>query len=404
MFDVIVVGARCAGSSVARLLARQDAKVLLVDRAPILNDPLNGHYIHAAGTRALARWGLIDRLVSPASQPTRSVRIDVGPLLLQGTPTWSDGQPAFALAPRRHRLDTLLMEAAAEAGAEVRLGFSVDDVVWDGDRMVGIVGHGAGGTRVEERAQIVVGADGMTSKIAAAVAPAEYETQPTQTCWYYSHWADLPTNALELYYRTGRAVLVFPSDDGLTCVAIAWHVSEFARVRADIEAAFSEELQRLPGLDARVRAGRRVEPFRGTANLPTYLRVPYGPGWALVGDAACRVDPITGQGITDAFRDAEFLSEAIDAGVRGERPFDDCLAEYQRRRDAAVLPVYRLTAQRARLEPASEQVQRLFGALRGNQSEIDRYVGVTAGTVAYDDFFSPESLGRIIGPAAQAAA
>ena len=142
MFDVIVVGARCAGSSVARLLARQDAKVLLVDRAPILNDPLNGHYIHAAGTRALARWGLIDRVVNSASQPTRAVRIDVGPVVLQGSPSWADGQPAFALAPRRHRLDTLLMEAAAEAGAEVRLGFSVDDVVWDGDRMVGIVGHG----------------------------------------------------------------------------------------------------------------------------------------------------------------------------------------------------------------------------------------------------------------------
>jgi flavin-dependent dehydrogenase len=190
----------------------------------------------------------------------------------------------------------------------------------------------------------------------------------------------------------------------LTCVAIGWKRAEFSRVRADVEGEFLSALESAPDLADRVRAARRVEPFRGTADLPMYLRVPSGPGWALVGDAGCRVDPITGEGITDALRDAGLLADAIRDGLRGIRPLDETLGRYQRRRDAAVLPVYHYTAQRAQLEPPSLDQARLISALAHNQTAANRFVGLTAGTTAFDDFFSPTNIGGLLGRPADRAA
>jgi flavin-dependent dehydrogenase len=404
-YDVIVVGARCAGSSLAMLLARDGARVLLVDRATFPSDTLNGHYIQPAGVRALEQWGLLDRVLSPGSaRPVRDVHMDFGSIAFTGHLGWPDGQPAFAIAPRRHRLDALLVDAAAEAGVEVRQGFFVADLLREGERVVGISGHGVDGQAVEDRAEIVVGADGLRSIVATRVEAQSYEAIPAETCAYYSHWADLATRDLEVYLRPGRYVLTFPTDAGLTCVAVGWKHAEFSRVRADVEGEFLSALEAAPDLAARVRAARRVEPFRGTADLPMYLRVPFGPGWALVGDAGCRVDPITGEGITDAFRDAGLLADAIRDGLGGIRPLDETLVQYQRRRDAAVLPVYHYTAQRARLEPPTLDQARLISALAYNQAAADRFVGLTAGTTAFDDFFSPANVGALVGRPADRAA
>jgi flavin-dependent dehydrogenase len=404
-YDVIVVGARCAGSSLAMLLARGGARVLLVDRANFPSDTLNGHYIHPAGVRSLERWGLLDRVLSPGSaRPVRDVHMDFGSIAFTGHLGWPDGEDAFSVAPRRHRLDALLVDAAAEAGAEVRQAFYVADLLRDGERVVGIIGHGVDGQAVEEHAELVVGADGLRSMVAIRVGARAYETIPAQTCIYYSHWADLATTGLEIYLRPGRYALTFPTDAGLTCVAVGWRHSEFGRVRTDVEGEFLSALEAAPDLAARVRAARRVEPFRGTADVPMYLREPSGPGWALVGDAGCRVDPITGEGITDAFRDAGLLADAIRGGLGGTRPLDEALNLYWRRRDAAVTPVYHYTAQRARLEPLTMEQTHLMSAVADNHAAADRFVGLTAGTTAFDDFFSPAHIRGLVGQAADRAA
>ena len=150
-------------------------------------------------------------------------------------------------------------------------------------------------------------------------------------------------------------------------------------------------------LAERVHAGHRVERFRGTADLPSFLRAPYGPGWALVGDGGCRVDPYTGQGVTDAFRDAQLLADALTAGIGGSQPLPAALAEYHRARDAAVLPIFRYTCHRARLEPPSIEMQRLLAALQHNQREADRFVGVVAGTIPFAEFYAAENVARVIG-------
>ncbi len=187
-------------------------------------------------------------------------------------------------------------------------------------------------------------------------------------------------------------VIAFPTDDGLACVFVQWPRREF---RSDVEGNFLKTVDLVAGLSQRVRAGRREERFVGTAVLPNHFRKPYGPGWALVGDAGYHKNPLTAQGITDAFRDAELLAEAIDAGLSGGRPLGEALGEYEGRCNAAATPVFDYTCQRATLDPPPPPTRRLLAALRVNPEQKDRFLGTIAGTVPVTEFFSPENVRRI---------
>jgi 2-polyprenyl-6-methoxyphenol hydroxylase-like FAD-dependent oxidoreductase len=396
MYDAIVVGARCAGSPTAMLLARRGYRVLLVDRATFPSDTLSTHYIHQPGVERLERWGLLDRVVASNAPPVRRQTFDVGPFALAGTPPPAGGV-AEAYVPRRSVLDHILVEAAAAAGAEVREHFAVQELVGDGDRVDGIRGHAVGGATVTEHARIVVGADGMRSLVARSVDAATYEARAPLTCAFYSYWEGVPLDGPELYPRPDRMVIAGPTNDGQTMIIAYWPNAAFDEVRADVEGSFLAALESAPSLAERVRAGRRAERFRGTSELPFFFRRPYGPGWALVGDAGYHKDPITAQGITDAFRDAELLAEAIDAGLSGRQPLDEALADYERSRNEAAMPIYEFTHQLAGLQPPGAEMQELFAAIRDDQEQTDRFFGTIAGTVPLAEFFSPENLGLIMG-------
>jgi 2-polyprenyl-6-methoxyphenol hydroxylase-like FAD-dependent oxidoreductase len=204
---------------------------------------------------------------------------------------------------------------------------------------------------------------------------------------------------LELYLPPRRAIVMLPTNEELALLAISWPAEEFHRVRADIEGQYWQALALVPGLAERVRSGRRAERLRGTADLPNFFRRPWGPGWALVGDAGYHKDPGTAQGITDAFRDAELLSAAIDAGLAGRCPLGEALADYERQRNAAARPMYEFTCRLAALEPPSPETLRLYAALRGNRRALDRFFGTIAGTVAIGEFFAPEHLQHIFNAA-----
>jgi flavin-dependent dehydrogenase len=402
-YDAIVVGARCAGSPTAMLLARKGYRVLLLDRASFPSDHLSTHWIHQPGIARLERWGLRQRLAATGCPPITSITMDFGPFALRGSPP-AAGDVVEAYCPRRTVLDKLLVDAAVEAGAELREGFSVHQLVSDGDSVVGVSGRTASGVNVTERAGMVIGADGLHSLVARQVdAPTYNERAPLQG-GYYSYWSGVPVDGVEVYVRDRRAFAGFPTHHGLTCIVVGWPHDEFDAYRADIERNYLETLELAPAFAERVRRGRREERFAGSADTPNFFRKPYGPGWALVGDAGYHKDPITAQGISDGFRDAELLAEAIDAGLAGRRPLNDALAEYERSRNEASLAMYDLTCQFAALEPPPAEMQQLLGALRGNQADTDRYMGLIAGTTAIPEFFAPENLGRIMATAQAMAA
>ncbi|HXX79191.1 MAG TPA: FAD-dependent monooxygenase, partial [Ktedonobacteraceae bacterium] len=191
MYDAIIVGARVAGSSTALLLARKGYRVLLVDRATFPSDTLSTHQIQLPGSAALKRWGLLDKVIATNPGKADQVHFDMDGLVITGQYPALDGVTAV-YSPRRYVLDTILVEAAADAGAEVRQEFTVQELLWEEECVVGIRGQAKTGGSVTERARIVIGADGRHSLVAKAVAAPSYDEQPTLTCGYYSYWAGVP--------------------------------------------------------------------------------------------------------------------------------------------------------------------------------------------------------------------
>jgi 2-polyprenyl-6-methoxyphenol hydroxylase-like FAD-dependent oxidoreductase len=401
-YDAIIVGARCAGAPTAMLLARKGYRVLLVDRATFPSDTMSTHIVHPPGVAALKRWGLLDRLASTGCPPIASYSFDLGPIKITGSLRPDDGV-ARAYCPRRTVLDYLLVEAAVAAGAELRERFTADEVLIDDGRVTGLRGHTAGGRTITERARVVVGADGRHSLVAKAVQAPRYHQRPTLSAGYYAYWSGLPAEGWQGYIRPPRAIGVAPTNDGLTMVTVNWPRTEFDANRRDVEGAFARAFGLVPGFAERLRAATRETRIVGTGDLPNFFHKPYGPGWALVGDAGYHKDPITAQGISDAFRDAEALAAGLDDALSGRRGFDDAMAEHQQARDARALPMYEFTCDLARLQPPPPELQRLLGAVQTSQAAMDGFVSVMAGTVSVPEFFGPENTQRIMAGTATGA-
>ncbi|MCU7726194.1 FAD-dependent monooxygenase [Actinoplanes sp. KI2] len=396
-YDVIVVGARVAGSATAMLLARGGLRVLVVDRARFPSDTLSSHQVQLPGGALLRRWGILDRLIESGTPPARGVLFDPGPAVLRGDYQPHDGVDAV-YSPRRTLLDTVLIDEARAAGAAIEEGFIVANPIGN-DRITGIRGRAKNATTDRTiTANLVIGADGKHSTIARTVQARTYRARPPASAACYAYFADLPVKGGEVYTRPDRMVGLWPTDDNLTIVYLGVPAARFSAVRD--ERGFRADVSEVADLGVRLAAASRVEHLRATTDLPGLMRKPYGPGWALAGDAGLVMDPITGQGIGNALRDADLLASAILAGdgLAGGRPHDRDRAfrDYHRRRDAARRPIYDLTARFAsfRPDPAGEL---LFPALSENPAQVSRFLGVLTGTVAIRDFFSPANLRRIVG-------
>jgi flavin-dependent dehydrogenase len=399
MYDAIIVGARCAGSPTALLLARKGYKVLLVDRSRFPSDmSFSNHFVHQAGSACLKRWGLLQRLAATGCPPITEDYFDYGAFSLSGPVPAADGVNT-AFAPRRIVLDPLLAEAAVEAGAELRDGFSVQDLIWDKDRVVGIRGQ-QNGMVVTEKARIVIGADGMFSVVAKAVQAPEYRNSPPLEGSWYAYWSGVPMKGWHLWLRPDRVIFAYNTNHNLTLIGVAFAAKDLPAIRGNVERNHREVIaQNAPDLAERMRNGHRESRFVGGA-IPYHVRRPYGPGWALVGDAGYQKDPCTASGITDAFRSAEWLAEAIDAGFSGRRSLEQALAAYEERRNQSEMPYFELTTQLAALAPPPEEIQQLLAALRHNPEQRSRFFGVLSHSVPVQDFFAPENIQKIMGGSA----
>lgn len=399
MYDVIVVGARCGGAPTAMLLARRGYKVLLADRAKFPSEIRHGHFIHRYGPPRLRDWGLLDRVLATGCPAITAMTTDLGDFPLTGRNLVVDGVP-LGCGPRRGVLDKLLVDAAAEAGAEVREGYAVLEYLAEDGRIAGIRGQDVETRTVSvERARVTVGADGRNSRLAQQVGAAVYAAEPPLTFWYFSYWSGVPARGVEVHVRGDKVIFAFPTSGGAFAVFVAWRTSEFETVRRDIEGQFFAALDQAPELSGLVRGGRREERFYGATDVPNFFRKPYGPGWALVGDAGCHKDPFLALGICDAFRDAGWLAEALDEGLAGQRPLDEALGDFERRRNEASRPDYERNLASARFLPPPADVIALRAALRHNQAATDQFYLATQGMIARESFFNPENVGRLIGEA-----
>ena len=393
-YDAIVVGARCAGSPTAMLLARKGYRVLLVDRSRFPSDTVSTHLIHPRGVQALDRWGLLERLVGTGCPPITDYVFDLGALTIVGSPQ-ATTSATVAYCPRRTVLDKLLVDAADAAGVEIREEFHADEPVVDGGRVTGIRGHARGGRSVVERTRVLIGADGAHSRIAEAVGADSYQEKPMLAVAYYSYWSGIPLDRATWAVRPRRGAGAFPTNDGLTMLLAAWPSAEQDAVKHDLEGSYLDALHAVYG--DWVDQGRQEERVIGMG-VANHLRAPYGPGWALVGDAAYLKDPITAHGISDAFEEAELLTTALDDVFSERRSYADAMADYHAQRDARVLPGYEFTTRLGNLEqPPPPELLELLGAIAGNRAAMDDFVSMFAGSLPPQQFFDPGHISHLLG-------
>lgn len=398
-YDAIVVGARCAGSPTAMLLAQKGYRVLLVDKATFpSNMPLSTHVVQAPALARLQRWGLLDQVIASGCPPLETYEFDFGPFAIEGPPKPLNGI-SRAYAPRRFVLDDILVKAAAAAGVELREGFHLDALLRDDGRVVGIEGHARRGGQVQERARVVIGADGMNSLVARAVKAPKYNTKPRLQGAAFSYWSGVQAQKFEVHIGEYQVAFALPTNDGLTLVASGWPARDLPSAQRNLEANYFSTLRAVcPDLYERTQAGRREEAFI-VGSTSNYFRKPYGPGWALAGDAGYLKDPVTASGITDAFRDAELLTEALDAGFSGRQELETALAGFETRRNEQSAAMYEFTTQLATQDPPPPEMQHLLRAVSSDAEATSAFLGVIAQTVPAQEFFAPANVARVMTPA-----
>ena len=379
-FDAVIVGARCAGASTAMLLARQGARVLLVDRAEPGSDTLSTHAIMRGGVTSLHRWGLLDQVISAGTPPVRTstFHYEGSPVEVAIKPR--DGVDAL-FAPRRTVLDPILANAASEAGATLRYRTTLESLKTRKGRVTGAVLRDASGL-YEVASKIVIGADGIRSRVAQLANAEITQAANHATASIYGYVHTLPDTGFHTAFSPGSAAGVIPTNNGAHCVFVSFAKENRGRVMANgTEAAFRGELEKtMPWAVEQICAEKpKLYAFGGVRG---YLRRAFGPGWALVGDAGYFKDTVTAHGITDAFRDAELLARAvsIDSAIAYE--------DYRNLRDALSLPLMRITDRIASCTWRIGELQMLHAQL--NQATRTE-AAVMASMNGEDDYALPQA-------------
>jgi 2-polyprenyl-6-methoxyphenol hydroxylase-like FAD-dependent oxidoreductase len=269
-YDVIIVGSRIAGAVTGMLLARDGFRVLVVDRTIFPTDTISTHLVWQHGINRLIEWGLGNAVSQLGAPPMDRMTLDFGDFSLTGALP-AVGHASYAYAPRRTKLDPMIVSAAADAGAEVREGFTVDEIVFDGEKVTGVRAHNRSGVTVSEHARVVTGADGLYSTVARAVKPIEYDSKPPLACWYYSYWSGLKRDRPCLYSRPHSTFGVIPTNDGLTCLAVAWPQHRFPEIKTDVERHYLAALDAAPSLKQEVLSARVRSASTEPATCPAII-------------------------------------------------------------------------------------------------------------------------------------
>jgi 2-polyprenyl-6-methoxyphenol hydroxylase-like FAD-dependent oxidoreductase len=372
--DVVVVGARAAGAATGLLLARMGHDVAVLERAQFPRDTLSTHSVSRSGVVQLARWGLLDQVMASGAPPIRQVTFHTAGASVTRHVKHRAGVDHF-VAPRRRVLDTIVADAARAAGADVRFGNTVTGIHHEGGRVVGVRARDASGNPIELDARFVVGADGLRSGVARAVGASVDVARPSGGATHYAYYAGPIWHGIEFFVEDGTFAGVFPTNDGEACIWVCTLADRAETIRgrtASPAEAFDEMLATAaPELAARLRGACRTSPVRGALRLPNQVRQAFGRGWALVGDAGYHRDPITGHGISDAYRDAELLAVALDRALRGEIDDTAALAGYQRQRNEALREIFDITCAMGVFPPltAFVELQKRLG--RANEAEAE---------------------------------
>lgn len=396
-YDAVIVGARIAGTATALGLARRGARVLLLDADKFPSDTLSTHLLWSDALQCLDRLGVLPEVRATGAPPIDHFQLTYGPYTNTAMiPTRRDYPPLLSV--RRLVLDDILLRRArATPNITIREGIMVTSLLSEDDAIVGVRGTARDtGAELIAHGRITIGADGRRSTVARAVGATTYDVVEPLLATYYRYYRGvrpLAAATLEAFRdASGGFCYLFPCDDRLWTLAVAFPQEQFDRVRRDHEAALAAQVAVKEGLSDRLAGAEVVAPWRGAGDLQNFFRVPYGQGWALVGDAGYHRDPLTARGIADALRSAELLSAALTGVWRGRTTQDAALAAYQQARDALVRPLYDFTVERP---PADVTSGDWSGALARTISDPDylsTYIGFMANVTPPEAFYSAAAV------------
>lgn len=337
-FDVIVVGARCAGAATALNLAKGGARVLVIERDAPGTDTLSTHAIMRTGVMLLERWGVLPGIIAAGTPVIRRTIFQYGSETVDVAIKPQGGAEGL-YAPRRQLLDGLLARAAAAAGAEIFYGATLTGLRRNhAGRVTGIELRDAAGLSRNLTCDLVVGADGRASAVADLAGAHAYVTSQHASAAIYGYFKTVPSDGYRWIFRPGLSAGVIPTNDGRSCIFASAERSRFASLLGgDPQAALSSFFADDASEIAAVIAEGPAERMRRFTGAKGFLRRSYGPGWALVGDAGYFKDPATAHGITDALRDADALARATLSGRPG------AMAGYQKTRDALSRHLFQIT-------------------------------------------------------------
>jgi 2-polyprenyl-6-methoxyphenol hydroxylase-like FAD-dependent oxidoreductase len=393
-FDVIVVGGRCAGSPLATLLARKGMRVAVVERAKFPRDTLSTHVFEASAIAFLDRLGVTERVQATGAPYLRYLDVRQENLEFVAQFPQQAGDVGGIASVRRLLLDPILAEAAAEAGADLRMGTTVTGLVEDRGRVAGVrVAHNSSESTL--RARLVVGADGRNSTVASLVGARKYNLTPNERFGYWAFFEGLEPGSDQtfIFHRwSDRMVFGGPADSGLFQVILVPDLRDLPRFRRDLEGSFMDYACSCRPIAQALSGARRVGKFFGMLRWEGFFREACGPGWVLVGDAGHFKDPAPGQGIQDAFRQVDTLVPEIIGGLGGSAKGPDrALADWGRWRDQDAAEHYWLATDlgKAGQVPAvlPEIARRLLA-----QGKIDLYLDLFNHRSTPSKVFSPPRL------------
>jgi menaquinone-9 beta-reductase len=364
--DVVVVGARCAGSATAVALARAGARVVVLDRVAFPADTISTHLLWPAGLAELQALGVYEQVMALGAPPMPEAVAAGAGHQLRGRFTPVDGID-HALCVRRIGLDAQLVAGARAAGADVREHARVTELLWEGARVAGVRYVDEDGAVREVRAALVVGADGRRSTVAQQVGVVDpYRAQPSGRACFYAYWRDGARgdwrHVAAQWREGGELGTAFPCDDGLVLVLLQPPVARAAEFRGDLNGVYRRSVAAMPGLAARLEGAEMATKVRAATGIESYFRRSSGPGWALAGDAGHFKDPVTAQGIRDALRFGRLLGEAAAPVVDDVVALDRVVAAWERRRERECLETYQWTNTLARGETMTALEGELYRA------------------------------------------
>ena len=377
-YDIIIVGARVAGAVLATRLGQFGYRVLLLEKAGFPSDTLSTSFFRAPAFRVFEKIGVLEQVKS-AAPPLRILWNYIDGHVLSDPVEAPEEHLRYFLCERRITLDWILHQRVKrESNVEIRLGANVRELIWQDGRVTGVRWSEADGND-EARARAVIGADGFYSTLAKMLEPAHENFFPVQRCTYYTYYqglASLDEPTAEHHFVGDTLTYIFPTDGDLTMVALSLPISEFHSFKKQPLKGLQSHLQSLPLLAPRLRTAEIAAEIYGAGNIPCYQRVPYGPGWALVGDAHQIMDPWSGMGIDHATTHADFLADSLHRWLKGNTTWAMAMQEYRSRARVWSEKTYRRTSTfAADLRPMTRAALQKRGLGSVEQSLID-YAGV----------------------------